>query len=95
MICPHCHPTCNGIEHDGCQLSTVRVAKINGVPPGAPQPDRQPKDHFFDEHGVEHSHDPNVVVTEFKCSNGHRFIERSSWQCFSCDFMACRAEVIP
>jgi hypothetical protein len=34
-----------------------------------------------------------VVVTEFECSNGHRFAERSSWQCF-CGYMAYPQEMV-
>lgn len=87
MICPHCHPTCNGIEHEGCQRSTIRIV------PGKPPTDI-PKDQFFDEDGVWHSHNPNIIVTQYRCSNGHRFAERSSWECGECGYKACEAEII-
>jgi hypothetical protein len=53
---------------------------------------QMPKDHFFDEEGEEHSHNPNIVTTLFRCSNGHRFDERSSWQCHG-GWMACEATI--
>lgn len=53
-----------------------------------------PKDHYFDEDGEEHIHNPNVVVTEYECSNHHRFAERSSWQCHVCGYKACEAEIV-
>lgn len=53
---------------------------------------QMPKEHFFDEDGEEHHHNPNIVRTLFRCSNGHRFEERSSWQC-QCGWMACKATI--
>lgn len=91
MLCPHCHPACNGIEHEQCQVSTVRIiqptlkAKLADIPP---------TDHFWDVDGVEHSHNPNVIVTKYVCSNGHQFSERSSWECGACGYKACEAEVV-
>lgn len=49
---------------------------------------------FWDEEGVEHHHNPNVSVTEYRCSNGHTFAERSSWECVACDYRACDAEIV-
>jgi hypothetical protein len=80
MICPHCA--------DACQRSTVRQLRTWKLDPEA-KPDR-----YFDEDGNEHSHDPRIVMTEFACSMGHRFAERSSWQCASCGYMACKAELV-
>ena len=48
--------------------------------------------HFFDEQGQEHSHNPNVAHTFFRCSNGHRFEETSSWECF-CGWKVCEAKI--
>jgi hypothetical protein len=76
MICKKCQ--------DSGQRSIVRIL-------GTKKGDI-PKDFFFDEEGVEHSHDPNVVTTQFRCSNGHRFQEISSWQCH-CGYKACEAAV--
>lgn len=86
MLCPTC-------QQSG-QRSIVKIAKVNGVKPGGPPADQQPVKHFWDEDGVEHFHNPNVVITQYLCSNGHRFAERSSWQCSVCGYMACKAEVI-
>lgn len=86
MICPQCHRTCNGIEHDACQRSTVRIVRTTDP--------KLPRDHYWDEDGNEHSHNPSVIVTEFECSNGHRFAEQSSWQCHVCGYMACPQEII-
>jgi hypothetical protein len=77
LICPACFAS-----H---QRSTVRITRTT---PGA-----QSKDHYFDEDGAEHSHNPNVVVTEYECSNGHRFAERSSWQCW-CGYKVCEQEIV-
>jgi hypothetical protein len=52
------------------------------------------RDHFWDEEGVEHFHDPSVIVTEYECSNGHHFAERSSWQCHVCGYRACEAVLL-
>lgn len=80
MICPTCRET--------NQRSTVRMVRTWKLTPEA-KPDR-----YFDEDGNEHSHDPRVVMTEFLCSNGHRFAERSSWECGTCGYKACKAEVV-
>lgn len=77
MICEQCRTS--------GQRSTVRIV---GTKQG-----RVPSDHFFDEQGVEHSHNPNVVSTIYKCSNGHSFEERSSWQCAACGWLALPATV--
>lgn len=92
MTCPHCHATCNGIEHDDCQLSTVRIVKESAITKALFR-DVPPTDHFWDEYGNEHSHNPNVIVTNYVCSNGHKFSERSSWQC-ACGWMACKQEIV-
>lgn len=82
MICPQC-------QHDGL-LSIVRITSTREPKKG--DRDFQEKDHFFDEYGNEHAHNPNVVVTEYRCSNGHEFGERSSWECF-CGYRACAQEL--
>lgn len=76
MICKKC-------QEQG-SLSTVRVL-------GTKKGDI-PKDFFFDEEGVEHSHDPNIVTTQLRCSNGHRFEEKSCWGCH-CGYAACEQTV--
>lgn len=78
MICPHCRA-----EN---QRSVVEVVRSTSG--------TEPKQHFFDEDGQEHFHNPNVYVTEFTCSNGHRFAERSSYQCSVCGYKACEAEIV-
>lgn len=78
MICP----TCSAAG----QVSEVRDLRCDNG--------KLPKDHFFDATGQEHFHNPNVVVTEFQCSNGHRFAERSSWQCHVCGYKVCDAEIV-
>lgn len=67
------------------QKSVVRIT-------GTKSPE-VPKDHFYDEQGQEHSHNPNIIRTTFRCSNGHRFEEASSWECVVCGYKACEAEV--
>lgn len=85
MICPACRAA--------GQRSTVRVALVDGVAPGVADVKRRtPSDHFYDEDGAEHTHNPNIIVTVYMCANGHRFQERSSWECW-CGYKACDAEV--
>jgi hypothetical protein len=85
VICPTCQRT--------NQRSIVRVALVNGAAPGAVSLKKPtPSDHFYDEEGAEHSHNPNITTTVYTCSNGHRFQEKSSWQC-PCGWMVQQAEV--
>lgn len=39
---------------------------------------------FYDEDGIYHDHDPNIVTTYYRCSNGHRWHEKGSKQCPGC-----------
>lgn len=85
MICPTCIKS--------AQRSTVRVVLVNGNPPGTASVKRKlPTDSYWDEVGVEHAHNPNIDVTIYTCSLGHRFEERSCWEC-PCGWMAQQAEV--
>lgn len=79
MLCPTCQST--------GKRSTVRMH--GNRPPG----DQKPKDHFFDEDGAEHSHNPNIIRTNYRCSLGHHFFELSSWECW-CGYKACEAQVV-
>jgi hypothetical protein len=80
MICP----TCSAAG----QRSTLRII------PAKPAIHPLPKDEYFDEAGEWHSHNPNVIITHYRCSKGHKFSERSSWQCSVCGYKACEAEVL-
>ena len=77
MICEKCR--------DSGQRSTVRIV---GTKQSA-----MPSDCFFDEDGVEHSHNPNIATTTYRCSNGHSFEEKSSWQCAACGWLKQVAKV--
>jgi hypothetical protein len=79
-------PTCSAAG----QRSTVRITTSATK---AALADKLPTDHFWDEDGVEHHHNPNIIRTDYMCSNGHRFYERSSWEC-GCGYKACGAEVV-
>lgn len=37
---------------------------------------------YWDESGKEHAHDSNVTTTEYRCSNGHAWTEKSSGSCW-------------
>lgn len=37
---------------------------------------------FYDEEGKYHNHDSNTTTTEYKCSNGHKWTERTSGSCW-------------
>lgn len=84
MFCPTCQ--------NSAQRSTVRIIVDKTIK--SIYRDIPPTDHFWDEDGVEHSHNPNVIVTNYVCSLGHKFSERSSWECTSCGWKVCEAEVV-
>ncbi len=77
MLCPHCQAA--------GQRSVVDIVRCTQG--------KDPKRTFWDEDGVEHHHNPNVSVTEYRCSNGHTFAERSSWEC-QCGYKVCEAEIV-
>lgn len=37
---------------------------------------------YYDEEGRHHHHDANVTTHDFKCSNGHEWVEKSSGKCW-------------
>lgn len=37
---------------------------------------------FYDEEGNLHHHDFNTTTTEYSCSNGHHWTEKSSGECW-------------
>ncbi len=37
---------------------------------------------FYDKEGNYHNHDKNIATSDYKCSNGHRFIIKSSGSCW-------------
>jgi hypothetical protein len=39
---------------------------------------------FYDEEGAHHRHDPNTTTTEYSCSRGHKWQERTRSACPSC-----------
>jgi hypothetical protein len=47
-------------------------------------------EHWYDEDGNFHYHDPNVTTTEYRCSNGHMWPVHSAPTCRApgCDFIA-------
>lgn len=81
MLCPAC-------QREG-KRSIVRITTDATK---AALADKLPKNHYFDEDGQEHSHDPNIIRTDYRCSNDHVFYELSSWGCW-CGYKACEAEV--
>ena len=83
MICPIC-----------ASAGTRSTVRITTDLLKAALSDKQPVTHYWDEDGVEHSHNPNIIRTDYTCSNGHRFFERSSWECGACGYKACEAEVV-
>lgn len=42
-------------------------------------------DEYYDEEGRHHWHDPNTRITEFRCSLGHEFVERTPMRSCWCD----------
>lgn len=40
---------------------------------------------FYDELGRYHSHDPNLITTQYSCSNGHIWSESHKAKCPTCD----------
>lgn len=41
---------------------------------------------YYDEDGSYHRHDPNTISTTYKCSNGHKWVEKSKHSCPGCDY---------
>lgn len=41
---------------------------------------------FYDEEGVWHRHDPNIITQVWECSNGHKWTERLPHPCPSCSW---------
>ena len=39
---------------------------------------------YYDEDGRYHSHDPNWTSSDYRCSNGHQWTERSQNGCEAC-----------
>lgn len=37
---------------------------------------------FYDEDGKYHHHDANTTTTEYRCSNGHQWTERTTGNCW-------------
>ena len=37
---------------------------------------------FYDEQGRFHDHDPNTTTIEYRCSRGHRWVEKSKHECW-------------
>lgn len=48
---------------------------------------------FYDEDGIYHNHDPNILTTDYKCSNGHIFIVRAKIKCPNCKFGSEQPEI--
>ncbi len=41
---------------------------------------------YYDENGIYHSHNGNAMTTEYSCSQGHSWIEKTTGCCPNCDF---------
>jgi hypothetical protein len=37
---------------------------------------------FYDEDGNYHNHDPNTTSTQYSCSNGHTWVEKTQHKCW-------------
>ncbi len=37
---------------------------------------------FYDEEGNYHDHDANTTTTDYSCSNGHKWIEKTTGSCW-------------
>jgi len=37
---------------------------------------------FYDEKGRYHDHDANTTTTEYSCSNGHKWVEKTTGSCW-------------
>lgn len=45
-------------------------------------------EHYYDEEGDYHYHDPNATTTSYYCSKGHRGTVKVAPHCGSCDYGA-------
>jgi hypothetical protein len=39
---------------------------------------------YYDEDGEFHNHDPNTITTNYSCSNGHIWSEKTKSKCMTC-----------
>jgi len=51
-------------------------------------------DHYYDEQGNYHRHNPDITIESFTCSKGHSWKERWSVKCSSCDFQVQLREIV-
>lgn len=54
--------------------STINVGMSSSTPMWYPP--------FYDEQGQFHHHDLNTIITEYSCSNGHKWAEVSRTTCW-------------
>lgn len=63
---------CKKCEEEG-KKSNVHIGMCTRTLLGIPPP-------YYDEEGILHCPpDPNVTTTEYRCSNGHKFIGKSNY----------------
>ena len=43
-------------------------------------------EHYYDEDGNYHHHDPNASTLQYRCNRGHSWTEVSYGECPSCDY---------
>jgi hypothetical protein len=66
MTCPEC----------------VKEAKRSVVYVGASSVTCMMYEHYFDEDGKEHVHNPNTTSTHYSCSQGHSWVEGTRGKCW-------------
>ena len=65
MICPECKKQ----EKKSCVYPGMSSITAMYFPP------------FYDEEGHYHDHDANTTTTDYSCSNGHKWIEKTTGSC--------------
>lgn len=60
----------------------VKEGKKSKVYPGVSMTTAMWCPPFYDEEGNYHHHDSNVTTTEYSCSNGHKWTEKTSGSCW-------------
>lgn len=93
LLPPHNSPTPSKAHCPACK----EAGKESFSAPGNQTTTLMPmREHFFDQHGFLHHHDPNRISTLWICSERHRYVEVSFNLCPApgCDTRSTRLEIL-
>ncbi len=64
----------------------VQNNEHSNVYPGAAMTTLLAYTKYYDDDGTYHDHDPNTISTQYDCSRGHSWMEKSKATCPNCDY---------